>query len=167
MTVRRWADRSQLQVPPPDGAPLASIERVEEGHVLLPAKGVGQCLIEEAKGANLMANARAEGGVGGGTPMTGGGGARGAAGRGRKVPTKFLRMLCGRNNEGDLIGGGPNSGCMLKIMDMRPKSAAMGNRTQGESLGGAKCVPKCVPKCHSEPFYGPESTALTSNSQSF
>lgn len=77
---------------------------------------------EEAKRANLAADARDEGGVGGG-------------GRRGGVPVEFLRMLCGRNNEGDLVEGtrgGEGSGCMLKIMDMRPKSAAMGNRTQGE-----------------------------------
>mmetsp|Transcript_11369 Transcript_11369/g.23955 ORF Transcript_11369/g.23955 Transcript_11369/m.23955 type:complete len:177 (-) Transcript_11369:819-1349(-) len=39
-------------------------------------------------------------------------------------------MLCGRNNESDLIMDGSNP-CSLKIMDMRPKSAAMANRTQG------------------------------------
>ncbi|KAL7536344.1 hypothetical protein ACHAXR_007096, partial [Thalassiosira sp. AJA248-18] len=77
---------------------------------------------EEAKRANLAADARAEGGVGGGMPSRG------------RPPVEFLRMLCGRNNEGDLImegGSGGGSNCMLKIMDMRPKSAAMGNRTQG------------------------------------
>ena len=75
---------------------------------------------EEAKRANLAADARNEGGVGGGTTPRG------------KPPVEFLRMLCGRNNESDLIiEGGGNSSCMLKIMDMRPKSAAMGNRTQG------------------------------------
>jgi len=74
---------------------------------------------EEAKRANLAADARNEGGVGGGTSQG-------------KPPIEFLRMLCGRNNEGDLIIEGNNSsGCMMKIMDMRPKSAAMGNRTQG------------------------------------
>ena len=86
---------------------------------------------EEAKRANLAADARAEGGVGGG----------GSSGR---PPVEFLRMICGRINESDLIpgldgpgggGGGANGGagsaCMLKIMDMRPKSAAMGNKTQG------------------------------------
>ena len=76
---------------------------------------------EEAKRANLAADARAEGGVGGGTSGT-------------RPPMEFLRMLCGRNNESDLIMEGSGSGsssCMLKIMDMRPKSAAMGNRTQG------------------------------------
>lgn len=41
-------------------------------------------------------------------------------------------MLCGGNNESDLIPrDGEGGQCMLKIMDMRPKSAAMGNRTQG------------------------------------
>lgn len=74
---------------------------------------------DEAKRANLAADALAEGGVGGGT---------GAAG---KPPMEFLRMLCGRNNESDLILEGASSSCMLKIMDMRPKSAAMANRTQG------------------------------------
>jgi len=73
---------------------------------------------EEAKRANLAADARAEGGVGSGS----------SAGRYRK---EFLRMLCGRNNESDLIMEGANSSCMIKIMDMRPKSAAMANRTQG------------------------------------
>lgn len=73
---------------------------------------------EEAKRANLAADARAEGGVGSGS----------SAGR---YPKEFLRMLCGRNNESDLIMEGSNSSCMLKIMDMRPKSAAMANRTQG------------------------------------
>ncbi|KAL3785704.1 hypothetical protein HJC23_008737 [Cyclotella cryptica] len=71
---------------------------------------------EEAKRANLAADARAEGGVGGGIS---------------KPPKEFLRMLCGRNNESDLILEGASSSCMLKIMDMRPKSAAMANRTQG------------------------------------
>lgn len=73
---------------------------------------------EEAKRANLAADARAEGGVGSGS----------SAGR---YPKEFLRMLCGRNNESDLIMEGSNSSCMIKIMDMRPKSAAMANRTQG------------------------------------
>jgi len=74
---------------------------------------------EEAKRANLAADARNEGGVGGGTSQG-------------RPPIEFLRMLCGRNNEGDLIiEGNSSSGCMMKIMDMRPKSAAMGNRTQG------------------------------------
>ena len=71
---------------------------------------------EEAKRANLAADTRAEGGVGSGTG---------------RPPNEFLRMLCGRNNESDLILEGVSSSCMLKIMDMRPKSAAMANRTQG------------------------------------
>jgi len=75
---------------------------------------------EEAKRANLAADARDEGGVGGGSIR-----------HSKKAPLDFLRMLCGRNNESDLIMEGNNSSCMLKIMDMRPKSAAMGNRTQG------------------------------------
>ena len=72
---------------------------------------------EEAKRANLAADARMEGGVGGGVGTAA-----------KSAPISFLRMLCGRNNESDLImeKGGSNSGCMLKIMDMRPKSAAMG-----------------------------------------
>jgi myotubularin-related protein 1/2 len=73
---------------------------------------------EEAKRANLAADARAEGGVGSGSSVG-------------RHPKEFLRMLCGRNNESDLIMEGSNSSCMLKIMDMRPKSAAMANRTQG------------------------------------
>eukprot|EP00984_Skeletonema_dohrnii_P021855 scaffold11034_cov155-Skeletonema_dohrnii-CCMP3373.AAC.5 len=73
---------------------------------------------EEAKRANLAADARAEGGVGSGSSVG-------------RYPKEFLRMLCGRNNESDLIMEGSNSSCMLKIMDMRPKSAAMANRTQG------------------------------------
>jgi hypothetical protein len=56
---------------------------------------------EEAKRANLAADARVDGGVGGG---------------GGKPPNEFLRMLCGRNNESDLILEGANSSCMLKIM---------------------------------------------------
>ncbi|KAL7449914.1 hypothetical protein ACHAWC_001921 [Mediolabrus comicus] len=72
---------------------------------------------EEAKRANLAADARADGGVGSGSS--------------HRPPIEFLRMLCGRNNESDLIMEGSNSSCMLKIMDMRPKSAAMANRTQG------------------------------------
>jgi len=75
---------------------------------------------EEAKRANLAADARDKGGVGGGSIR-----------HSKKAPLDFLRMLCGRNNESDLIMEGNNSSCMLKIMDMRPKSAAMGNRTQG------------------------------------
>ncbi|KAL7520904.1 hypothetical protein ACHAWX_005598 [Stephanocyclus meneghinianus] len=71
---------------------------------------------EEAKRANLAADARSEGGIGRGTG---------------KPPKEFLRMLCGRNNESDLILEGASTSCMLKIMDMRPKSAAMANRTQG------------------------------------
>ena len=71
---------------------------------------------EEAKRANLAADARADGGVGGGAG---------------KPPKEFLRMMCGRTNESDLILEGASSSCMLKIMDMRPKSAAMANRTQG------------------------------------
>jgi hypothetical protein len=75
-------------------------------------------IAEGAMRANLAADARDEGGVG----------------RGRHgAPLEFLRMLCGGNNEGDLLlEGGQRSGCMLKIMDMRPKIAAAGNRTQGE-----------------------------------
>ena len=40
---------------------------------------------------------------------------------------------CGRNNESDLIivGGNASSSCLVKIMDMRPKTSAMANRTQG------------------------------------
>jgi len=79
---------------------------------------------EDARRANLAADARREGGLGKGTPHA--------------PPAEFLRMMCGRNNESDLVlgegGGGTSgsySGCTLKIMDMRPKSAAMGNRTQG------------------------------------
>jgi hypothetical protein len=64
---------------------------------------------EEAKRANLAADARVDGGVGGGTG---------------KPPNEFLRMLCGRNNESDLILEGVSSSCMLKIMDMRPKVRA-------------------------------------------
>ena len=56
---------------------------------------------EEAKRANLAADAVVDGGVGGGTG---------------KPPNEFLRMLCGRNNESDLILEGANSSCMLKIM---------------------------------------------------
>ena len=74
---------------------------------------------EEAKRANLAADVRNDGGVGSGTTPRG------------KPPMEFLRMLCGRNNESDLIIEGGGNSCMLKIMDMRPKSAAMGNRTQG------------------------------------
>lgn len=54
-----------------------------------------------------------------------------------RPPLEFLRMLCGRNNESDLImeggttGSGNNVSCMLKVMDMRPKTSAMANRTQG------------------------------------
>ena len=50
-----------------------------------------------------------------------------------RPPIEFLRMLCGRNNESDLIIGGGNasSSCLVKIMDMRPKTSAMANRTQG------------------------------------
>ena len=49
-----------------------------------------------------------------------------------RPPVEFLRMLCGRNNESDLImDTGGNSSCLLKIMDMRPKTSAMANRTQG------------------------------------
>lgn len=54
-----------------------------------------------------------------------------------RPPIEFLRMLCGRNNENDLIiegttmGTGNNPMCMLKVMDMRPKTSAMANRTQG------------------------------------
>lgn len=54
-----------------------------------------------------------------------------------RPPVEFLRMLCGRNNESDLIiegtttGSGNNPMCMLKVMDMRPKTSAMANRTQG------------------------------------
>ena len=47
-------------------------------------------IAEEAKRANLAADARNEGGVGGGTSHG-------------KPPVDFLRMLCGRNNESDLI----------------------------------------------------------------
>lgn len=47
-------------------------------------------------------------------------------------PVEILRMLCGRNNEGDLIMDGTvNSSYMLKNMDLRPKTSAMANRTQG------------------------------------
>ena len=59
---------------------------------------------EEAKRANLAADARVDGGVGGGTG---------------KPPNEFLRMLCGRNNESDLILEGATSSCMLKIMVSR------------------------------------------------
>ena len=76
---------------------------------------------EEAKRANLAADARAAGGVGGGSDAK------------NRPPLEFLRMLCGRNNEADLVMDGSNS-CMMKIMDMRPKSAAMANRTQGELI---------------------------------
>jgi len=50
-----------------------------------------------------------------------------------RPPIEFLRMLCGRNNESDLIidGGNGSSSCLLKVMDMRPKTSAMANRTQG------------------------------------
>lgn len=54
-----------------------------------------------------------------------------------RPPLEFLRMLCGRNNESDLImeggmtGSGNHSSCTLKVMDMRPKTSAMANRTQG------------------------------------
>jgi hypothetical protein len=76
-------------------------------------------IAEGAMRENLAADARDEGGVG-----------RGAR---HGAPLEFLRMLCGGNNEGDLLlEGGQRSGCMLKIMDMRPKIAAAGNRTQGE-----------------------------------
>mmetsp|Transcript_4199 Transcript_4199/g.8751 ORF Transcript_4199/g.8751 Transcript_4199/m.8751 type:complete len:242 (+) Transcript_4199:230-955(+) len=75
-------------------------------------------IAEEAKRANLKADARLAGGVGGGSKGE------------DRPPTEFLRMLCGRNNESDLIMDGSNP-CSLKIMDMRPKSAAMANRTQG------------------------------------
>mmetsp|Transcript_14519 Transcript_14519/g.30004 ORF Transcript_14519/g.30004 Transcript_14519/m.30004 type:complete len:435 (+) Transcript_14519:2241-3545(+) len=75
-------------------------------------------IAEEAKRANLKADARLAGGVGGGSNGE------------DRPPTEFLRMLCGRNNESDLIMDGSNP-CSLKIMDMRPKSAAMANRTQG------------------------------------
>lgn len=50
-----------------------------------------------------------------------------------RPPIEFLRMLCGRNNESDLIIDVEtgSSSCLLKVMDMRPKTSAMANRTQG------------------------------------
>jgi len=74
-------------------------------------------IAEGALRANLEADSRDEGGVGKGA---------------RRAPPEFLRMLCGGNNEIDLIlEGAQRAGCVLKIMDMRPKIAAAGNRTQG------------------------------------
>lgn len=81
--------------------------------------------------------------------------AGGAARRGPLPSVAFLRMLTGGANEEDLLGpqralrrieeasaSGDSSGvnaasaaahgrCLLKIMDLRPKSSAMANRTQG------------------------------------
>ena len=80
---------------------------------------------EEARRANLEADdvrrQSGDGGVAGGTTATI-----------ERSPVEFLRMLCGRNNESDLImEAAGNSPCLLKIMDMRPKTSAMANRTQG------------------------------------
>ena len=52
----------------------------------------------------------------------------------------FLRMLTGGNNSNDLMlesfgrmdGAVFNEKCMVKIMDLRPKSSAMANRTAGK-----------------------------------
>lgn len=78
---------------------------------------------EEARRANLEADeARRRSGMGG----------EGDSATQERPPIEFLRMLCGRNNESDLImETAGNSSCLLKIMDMRPKTSAMANRTQG------------------------------------
>lgn len=50
-----------------------------------------------------------------------------------RIPSRqFLRMLIGGTNEGDLLSNGPTGPPFgLKIMDLRPKSSAVANRTQG------------------------------------
>jgi len=50
-----------------------------------------------------------------------------------RIPSRqFLRMLIGGTNEGDLLSNGPTGPSFgLKIMDLRPKSSAVANRTQG------------------------------------
>ena len=50
---------------------------------------------------------------------------------------RFLKMLTGGINDEDLLGpqkGGGATRNLLKIMDLRPKSSAIANRTQGEFI---------------------------------
>jgi len=50
----------------------------------------------------------------------------------RKRPdTAFLKMLTGGMNDNDLMVDNFNGRCMVKILDLRAKSAAMANRTTG------------------------------------
>ena len=57
----------------------------------------------------------------------------------KRPSTAFLRMLTGGINESDMMldtacreNAAFTEKCMVKILDLRPKSSAMANRTQGK-----------------------------------
>jgi len=81
-------------------------------------------IAESAAAATMLAS---------GGERTTGGGARGPKMTKKMPSVQFLKMLIGGTNESDLILERGSSSCMLKIMDLRPKSSAMANRTAGEN----------------------------------